>query len=123
MKKKTKYLRGNLKLEQEKKHEFQESLEKVDDNLSLKEELSMERKIKSKFPCELCGKGFDINNDLQIHFELNHRKQLVLKRLNENFVSLEEKSITAEICSNVKSFQSARKRLEEKTCLPVCWCL
>ena len=44
-------LQGNLKLEQEKKHEFQESLEKVDDNLSLKEELSMERKIKSKFPC------------------------------------------------------------------------
>ena len=113
-------LQGNLKLEQEKKHEFQESLEKLDDNLSLKEELSMERKIKSKFPCELCGTGFDINNDLQIHFEMNHKKQLGLKRLNEEFVSLETKVLQQKyvLMSSLSNLQE--KDLKRKH---VCWCL
>ena len=53
--------------------------------------MSLERKPQNKFPCDLCGKGFDIKNDLNIHFEFNHKKQIGLRRLNEKFVSLETK--------------------------------
>ena len=86
--------KDNLQFEQEKKHEFQESLEKVNDNLSLSEELSLE-KIQSKFPCELCGKGFDVENDVKIHIEMIHKKLLRQQKyiLMSSLSNLQEKDI------------------------------
>ena len=116
-------LQDNLKSEQEKKHEFQDSLEKVNDNLALNEELSLERKIHSKFPCELCGKGFDMKKDLKIHFEMSHKKQLGLRRLNEQVESLEtkllqQKYILMSSLSNLQQKDLKRKHVCQ--CAGVC---
>ena len=92
-------------------------------SIETEEELSLERKPQNKFPCELCGKGFDIKNDLKIHFEMNHKKQIELRRLNEKFVSLETRVLEQKynLMSSLSNLQE--KRHQEKTCLPVCWYL
>ena len=98
--------KDNLQFEQEKKHEFQECLEKFNDNLSLSEELSLE-KIQSKIPCELCGKGFVVENDVKIHIEMIHKKLLrqqkyilmsSLSNLQENYIKRKNVCLCAGVC-------------------------
>ena len=120
LEKENQILEDNLKFEQEEKQSLQECLEKVDDNLSLNEELSMEKR---KFSCEVCGKGFGIQNDLHIHLEMIHKKEIGLKRVNEKFVSLETKVLQQKfiLMSSLSSLQEKDlKRKHVCHCTGVC---
>ena len=119
LEKENQILKDSLKFEQEEKHAIEECLEKVGDNLSLNEELSLERVCQRKFTCELCEKGFGIKNDLQIHFEMIHGKHLRLSRLDEKVVSLETKILQQKfiLMSSLSSLQE--KDLKRKH---VCHC-
>ena len=112
-------LKDNLKTEQDEKDALLGNKERVSDNLSLVEELSLVSQIPSLFPCESCGKGFVTRDDLKLHSEVDHGKQHRLNKLNEKFVSLETKVLQQKFI-----FMSKLLKLKEKEAVKkyVCKC-